>query len=366
MNKTIIILIALLYPLLPLFCQTNIKELTCIEKISKSERSEGLSINLTLKRPLEKPAFWKIQGDKIILSFPKTYIDPSKMTLQVKSPILKEVKIAQFNPTTVRAVFYGKKPFPDDTELKISCGTENLSYGIFLPYSLPENLNPAKEAAPSEVTKSKNNVNTQEKAEVPPYQKGSTASDAKPAGENPPPEGSTENPVPTPSELDKKGEKEEGLFLDLDKKEGPEIPSLSESLIKAFGSLAIVIALIILTVYLLKKFFFAKGEFKGSDKALKMLSNIYIGDKMRICLVEVLGKVLVLGISGSSINLLTEIEGDKVMDVVSEIKKEGEKPKPFKKYMKNAAEDFDSEKIDSKAKNLSNIIKNIITKDKIT
>ncbi|MGD9181195.1 MAG: flagellar biosynthetic protein FliO [Desulfobacterales bacterium] len=72
-------------------------------------------------------------------------------------------------------------------------------------------------------------------------------------------------------------------------------------------------------------FFFTKRLLRkdtGSahDKMIRVLANQYMGIKKSISLIQVPGALLVIGISGDSIRLLTQIE-DK--DILDQIQKEG-------------------------------------------
>jgi len=341
-----------------IFTQSGIAEadlgkLTWIDKIEHSVDDTGISIQLNLKKPLKTPPLWKKQGKNIIFSVKNAYINPSKMDVPVESPFFNQVKVVQFKNDIVRVVFYGKESIPDDLQPYIAYNENNLQCMIKM-------LNPTSSVPPienklEEKEKTENLDNNVKPADNP------QITDEKSIDENNITQKETENKSELNSENseNKPVFENEDLFLNLDKDDKPEIPSLPGSLVKAFTSLLIIIGLIILTVYLLKRFLFSKGDLGISGKSLKMLSNIYIGDKKRVCIVEVLGKILVLGVTNSSITLLSEIEGDKVMDIVSEIEKEDGKGSSFRKELTKADNNFDDEKINKKAKDLSNIFKNL-------
>jgi len=356
LTKSISIFVLFLIISFPLHCQINIKDLSWIDDVIKSEDEKGINLEFHLKRPLESFPEWFVQGENLIISFYKSYIDPPKTTINLNSPVLREIKIVQYDPITVRAVFYGKSEFEDKIEPKIYKSSD-LSYIVYFPY--PVNLTKDQKATnlssenkePSISLKKKNEVETEinpDKQNIP-KDKIDLSHSKK----------TIQNQLKSNSENNT-----EESYLDFKDGDKPQIPSLSKSLLKSFASLLIVLALIILTAYLLKRFFFSKGELRNPEKSVKILSNNYIGDKKRICLVEVLGKILVLGITNTNINLLTEIEGDQVMDIVSEEQNDDISKKPFEKILKDAHSNINTDKIDSKAKNLSNILKNFISKTK--
>lgn len=63
-----------------------------------------------------------------------------------------------------------------------------------------------------------------------------------------------------------------------------------------------------------------KDTGRAHDKMIRVLANQYMGIKKSISLIQVPGALLVIGISGDSIRLLTQIE-DK--DILDQIQKEG-------------------------------------------
>ena len=72
-------------------------------------------------------------------------------------------------------------------------------------------------------------------------------------------------------------------------------------------------------------FFFAKRVMRkdigrNQGKLIRVLANQYMGMKKNIAMVQVPGVILVIGISGDSIRLLTKIEDKNILD---QIQKEG-------------------------------------------
>jgi flagellar biosynthetic protein FliO len=354
----ITVLFAILITSIPLYCQQNINNITWIYKVSNSEDDKGITLEFMLRNPLEKFPEWFSQGNnKIIVSFEKSNIDPPKINIVVNSPILREIKIVQFDSKTVRTVFYGKNKLPKGivpTILK----SNDLSYKIFFPYSVDGTANVEIKPDISETQKPFEASLTNDKIEPKITTENKVISEVNIINLSPTPS-TTNQQLLESSKAENKG----GGYLNLNNEGKPQIPSFSKSLFKSFISLLIVIALIILTSYILKRFFLTKSKFGSPEKTMKILSNLYIGEKKRICLVEVLGKILVLGITNSNISLLTEIEGEKVMDIVSDIQKNETNNRSFTKILKDSDSNVNTEKIESKAKNLSKILKNFISKN---
>jgi flagellar biogenesis protein FliO len=68
-------------------------------------------------------------------------------------------------------------------------------------------------------------------------------------------------------------------------------------------------------------FFFAKRVMRkdiggNRDKLIHVLANQYVGVKKNISVVQVPGAILIIGISGDSIRLLTKIEDKEILDQI--------------------------------------------------
>jgi len=72
-------------------------------------------------------------------------------------------------------------------------------------------------------------------------------------------------------------------------------------------TLAIVIAILIGVMYLLKKYFYRSSAVAGGNAVIRPLGSYPLGPKNSLLLVEVLGQVLLLGISDRQLSLLTTI-----------------------------------------------------------
>ena len=84
-------------------------------------------------------------------------------------------------------------------------------------------------------------------------------------------------------------------------------PTFFSSSIKVVTSLTIVLSLILIIYYFVKKYLLKDGSLLGMDKQIKVISTSYIAPKNNITLVEVAGEILVLGVTTTNINLLTKI-----------------------------------------------------------
>ena len=80
------------------------------------------------------------------------------------------------------------------------------------------------------------------------------------------------------------------------------------SIIKMIASLALVLAGILATYWVVKRFVLKRGGGFGGRNLIRILATGYLGQKKNITLVEVAGEVLVIGITNNNISLLTKIE----------------------------------------------------------
>ncbi len=77
--------------------------------------------------------------------------------------------------------------------------------------------------------------------------------------------------------------------------------------VKTFAMLCIVLAILILALYLVKRFLYPR-EGLGAGQLIKVLSSSHVSSKGRVALVDVAGEKLVLGITSDNISCLARIE----------------------------------------------------------
>lgn len=78
--------------------------------------------------------------------------------------------------------------------------------------------------------------------------------------------------------------------------------------VKMASGLLIILGLIFLGFFLLKKFGHKAGFRVGGNSSLKLMSSLSLGPKKSIVVVRFLNRDLVLGVTDSRINLLTETQ----------------------------------------------------------
>jgi flagellar biosynthetic protein FliO len=76
--------------------------------------------------------------------------------------------------------------------------------------------------------------------------------------------------------------------------------------LKTMAMLAIVIGLLILVLYFMKRFMFPKEKTKG-NLFIKVLSTLHLSPKERVEVIEISGEKIVLGVTPGNIRFLTKL-----------------------------------------------------------
>ena len=108
-------------------------------------------------------------------------------------------------------------------------------------------------------------------------------------------------------------------------------PDLFPSFLKMVSALAVTLGIMLITIYLFKKAMKKTGGI--NDGLMKILSTQYLGPKDRIMLIDVLGDILVIGVSSNQISLLTKIEDDNSLEQLKNIQGQRGKNPPFSDYL---------------------------------
>lgn len=92
-------------------------------------------------------------------------------------------------------------------------------------------------------------------------------------------------------------------------------PDMLSTAFKMLAALGLVLGGLGLFFFISKRFLRKDGG-RAHDKMIRVLANQYLGIKKSISLVHVPGALLVIGISGDSIRLLTQIEDKDILDQI--------------------------------------------------
>lgn len=87
----------------------------------------------------------------------------------------------------------------------------------------------------------------------------------------------------------------------------PETPALLSLVLRTTGSIALVIALVFVFVYTMRKFLYAR-RYRGSREGLiNVIGSSFLQPKKAIYVVRVMDRILVLGVTDARISLLCEL-----------------------------------------------------------
>lgn len=111
-------------------------------------------------------------------------------------------------------------------------------------------------------------------------------------------------------------------------------PELFSSLLKIASALAVTIGVLILTAWLFRKIMRRGGGEINDRELIRILSSLYLGPKSSIMLVDVLGRVIVVGITSGTISLLTEIMDPESLEHLKDARVKKEGTASFSNYLK--------------------------------
>jgi flagellar biosynthetic protein FliO len=112
----------------------------------------------------------------------------------------------------------------------------------------------------------------------------------------------------------------------------PEInynPGIAGILFKLFISLVVIIGLIYLTVFLLKKF--NNRALPGGNQIIKIIGRTYLTPKQSLYIVKLASTYAVLGVSDNSVNLIKELSAEEV----GSFEQSPDKQKTFQNVLKS-------------------------------
>jgi len=89
------------------------------------------------------------------------------------------------------------------------------------------------------------------------------------------------------------------------------------SFLKMLFALSIVLGIMLGAIYLLKRITRHTAIGIGSGNLINIISTHYLGPKSAIMMVDIAGRVLVMGVTVNAISLLMEIDDQKTLDAIS-------------------------------------------------
>lgn len=284
---------------------------------TKTVSSEDeIKIILKFSKPIKKiqePQFFE---KSIQFTFNKTYIKPAKKTLKTGETIIPDISIYQYDKNNVRLrLFIGKKDIQFEDILKYEKKGNKLIITVSKK-SMDLASNPYDEkssllAFDLEEYSSKpvelfSEIEKLDKSKIVKFSETDESKDNLGIGDN-----------------------EKEMVLNI------AVPALFSTSLRAVTALLMVLSLMLIIFYFVKKYLLKDGSLLGMDKQIKVLSTSYIAPKKSINLVEIAGEVLVLGVTATNIALLTKIKNK---EIVEKIKGNRERPlikPPFSSFTFN-------------------------------
>jgi len=86
------------------------------------------------------------------------------------------------------------------------------------------------------------------------------------------------------------------------------------SLLKMISALAVVLGVMLACLWAARKFMNNKGAGVDDGQMIRVLSTRYLGPKSSILLLDVLGNVIVVGVTGTQISMLTTITDEESLE----------------------------------------------------
>jgi flagellar protein FliO/FliZ len=115
-------------------------------------------------------------------------------------------------------------------------------------------------------------------------------------------------------------------------------PDLWGTGLKTFAMLCIVVAVLILVLFLMKRFFYLKDG-SGHGQFIKILSSHHVSPKERIALIDVVGEKIVIGITPENITFLTKIEKSDALDRIESLEGVGAPHGFFANFLRSSLRD---------------------------
>lgn len=110
--------------------------------------------------------------------------------------------------------------------------------------------------------------------------------------------------------------------------------SIVSSFFSMIFALAVILGLLLGAVYFVKKFLPNAAPGLADNSMIHIVSSRYLGPKSSIMIVEILGKVVVIGVSADKLSYLTEISGEEALEKLRNAKEQNKSLPSVADYMK--------------------------------
>ncbi len=272
-----------------------------LQGMETSTSENEIKITLNFSKPIKDVREPRIFEKSIQFTFDKTYVKPAKKTFNIREELIPRVHIYQYDKNSVRLrLVIGKGNIWDEDRLTY----ENKGNQLVISVS-KRSANLLNEMYDDDLNLPTVDLEEHYNRPVELLSETKYQEDL------------------TPIIYDETDENK--ISLDVNENEKNIIsnsagPTLFSSSLKVVTALMIVLSLMLVIYYFVKKYLLKDGSLLGMDKQIKVLSTSYIAPKKSINLIEVAGEILVLGVTATNINLLTKIENKEVVEKIKEKK----------------------------------------------
>lgn len=94
-------------------------------------------------------------------------------------------------------------------------------------------------------------------------------------------------------------------------------PDMFIMLLKNVGMLGIVLAILILVLFLLKRYSFHGGG-RGDQKMIHAVASYHVGPREKILLLDVIGEKILVGVTGQSITPLAVLDKEGLREITAD------------------------------------------------
>ncbi len=112
-------------------------------------------------------------------------------------------------------------------------------------------------------------------------------------------------------------------------------PELLPALFKMMSALALTLGIMVVAAYWFKKAINKRAGGITDGESIKILATKYLGPKTNIMLIDVLGNILLIGITTGGISLLTEIKDAEFIEEISIARNKKTETVSFAHHLKN-------------------------------
>ncbi len=302
-------------------------EYNALRHVEVSREGDETLLRFDFKNPIRQKLVPQYYKRSVQLDFSLTYVDPPKRHYAIEKSPVTQVYVSQFDSRLMRVRFIlAEENGLNKRHFKFNKNGNSLQVRIKKPGSpydeeLDQLIQRAVGASSVGSTQEESFQPEMEEAQPEaPIAKKIKRPGKKPTLQNEPLVSKNveaigelqESKIPalkksTPLKL--KDQASESLLLAGSEKT-VEDDSLWESGMKMLTTLAFVVGLMFLLFYIFKKLVAKQGMFGTADKPIRVISTGFLGPKKSIAMVEVAGRVLILGVANDQITLLSSLEDE--------------------------------------------------------